>query len=96
MQPAVGRSSGDDDFTCPIVLGLFNYTSVKLRYGFWGKMSDKKNPESPVVLTVVSVTNIKCVAAKPDSVKSSQIIGPILLSCTQITYLASINHLKAV
>ena len=59
-------------------------------------MSDKKNPESLVVLTVVSVTNIKCVAAKPDSVKSSQIIGPILLSCTQITYLASINHLKAV
>ena len=62
-------------------------------------MSDqtiRKNAESLVVLTVVSVTNIKCVAAKPDSVKSSQIIGPILLSCTQITYLASINHLKAV
>ena len=88
LQPVAIRSSDEDD--------LFNYTNVKLRYGLWFKMSDKKNPESLVVLTVVSVTNIKCVAAKPDSVKSSQIIGPILLSCTQITYLASINHLKAV
>ena len=64
-------------------------------------MSDQSKKNSRVAgaggaLTVVSVTNIKCVAAKPDSVKSSQIIGPILLSCTQITYLASINHLKAV
>ena len=65
-------------------------------YGLGGKIYDQSKKKSLVVLTVVSVTNIKCVAAKPDSVKSSQIIGPILLSCTQITYLASINHLKAV
>ena len=89
MEPAADRSSGEDDFTSPIVLGLWSLgQNVSSDY--------KKIPESLVVLTVVSVTNIKCVAAKPDSVKSSQIIGPILLSCTQITYLASINHLKAV